>query len=407
MFDPTIGRWQTKDPKSFDAGDTNLYRYVGNHPSYATDPSGLEEPVHAKDFQPSKELKETLYWAREYIKTSHHIEEVNSKHANLVRYAMSRLGAQGLARNPKILRGYNEDRDRQLRLLNQDLETFAAKLSGEYGNVEIPDLWKWHDDSVITTFGGGTGAVKAVELAYWLSENGVQLGSGYSMGGGMQDVTLETAMLFTGGGATFIRSTLAGVAARTAAIQATKETLLGPLAPVKGGFASIGGGPSGASFANSSNLLDEVLSVAQSSKFIDRARRLGFSDELIQSLPNRILQYGDRLGEIPTGGWADASQLLIGKRSLLSTRTQRIAHELGHVLDDLSKPGLFQRAGQAGFGFEGFYKAERVAYMMQYGRNPVPLTLFNAGMQSHPYTTTAIVGGFIVGGYLFSDYVFN
>ena len=43
MFDSTIGRWQTKDPKSFAAGDTNLYRYVGNHPSYATDPSGLEE----------------------------------------------------------------------------------------------------------------------------------------------------------------------------------------------------------------------------------------------------------------------------------------------------------------------------------------------------------------------------
>ena len=43
MFDPTIGRWQTKDPKSFDAGDTNLYRYVGNHPTMATDPSGLFE----------------------------------------------------------------------------------------------------------------------------------------------------------------------------------------------------------------------------------------------------------------------------------------------------------------------------------------------------------------------------
>jgi hypothetical protein len=43
VFDPTIGRWQTKDPKSFDAGDTNLYRYVGNHPTMATDPSGLFE----------------------------------------------------------------------------------------------------------------------------------------------------------------------------------------------------------------------------------------------------------------------------------------------------------------------------------------------------------------------------
>ncbi len=46
VFDSTIGRWQTKDPKSFDAGDTNLYRFVGNHPSYATDPSGLAEGHH-------------------------------------------------------------------------------------------------------------------------------------------------------------------------------------------------------------------------------------------------------------------------------------------------------------------------------------------------------------------------
>ena len=43
MFDSTIGRWQSKDPKSFDAGDTNLYRFVGNHSSYASDPSGLAE----------------------------------------------------------------------------------------------------------------------------------------------------------------------------------------------------------------------------------------------------------------------------------------------------------------------------------------------------------------------------
>ena len=54
MFDPTIGRWQSKDPKSFDAGDTNLYRYVGNHPSYATDPSGLEEDYRKIFFDAAK-----------------------------------------------------------------------------------------------------------------------------------------------------------------------------------------------------------------------------------------------------------------------------------------------------------------------------------------------------------------
>src|SRR5258708_6849203 len=31
-------------PLAFDAGDSNLYRYAGNTPTNATDPSGLETP---------------------------------------------------------------------------------------------------------------------------------------------------------------------------------------------------------------------------------------------------------------------------------------------------------------------------------------------------------------------------
>ncbi len=41
-YDPTTGRWLTQDPLGFDAGDTNLYRYVNNAPTMAVDPSGLE-----------------------------------------------------------------------------------------------------------------------------------------------------------------------------------------------------------------------------------------------------------------------------------------------------------------------------------------------------------------------------
>jgi hypothetical protein len=33
-----------QDPSGFAAGDTNLYRYVGNRPTNATDPSGLLDP---------------------------------------------------------------------------------------------------------------------------------------------------------------------------------------------------------------------------------------------------------------------------------------------------------------------------------------------------------------------------
>lgn len=41
MYDPSIGRWLSEDPLGFEAGDSNLYRYVGNGPTNATDPSGL------------------------------------------------------------------------------------------------------------------------------------------------------------------------------------------------------------------------------------------------------------------------------------------------------------------------------------------------------------------------------
>jgi hypothetical protein len=41
-YDPTIGRWTQEDPIAFEGGDANLYRYVGNDPVNATDPTGLQ-----------------------------------------------------------------------------------------------------------------------------------------------------------------------------------------------------------------------------------------------------------------------------------------------------------------------------------------------------------------------------
>jgi RHS repeat-associated protein len=41
-YDPGRRDWITQDPSGFAAGDANLYRYVGNSPTNATDPSGLD-----------------------------------------------------------------------------------------------------------------------------------------------------------------------------------------------------------------------------------------------------------------------------------------------------------------------------------------------------------------------------
>lgn len=39
-YDPSIGRWTSKDPILFDGGQTNLYVYVGNDPVNFVDPEG-------------------------------------------------------------------------------------------------------------------------------------------------------------------------------------------------------------------------------------------------------------------------------------------------------------------------------------------------------------------------------
>ncbi len=38
MLDPKTGRWTTLDPEGFEAGDADLYRYVGNDPVNTRDP---------------------------------------------------------------------------------------------------------------------------------------------------------------------------------------------------------------------------------------------------------------------------------------------------------------------------------------------------------------------------------
>jgi len=78
---------------------------------------------------------------------------------------------------------------------------------------------------------------------------------------------------------------------------------------------------------------------------------------------------------------------------LLSSRPQRMLQKLGHVLDDVAHPGLFARSSRPGFGWRGFYQAERVAYTMQYGFNPVPLTALNATAQAYPVATRVVVYG--------------
>jgi RHS repeat-associated protein len=48
FYDPATGRFLSRDPIGFEAGDANLFRYVGNGPTNGIDPSGLAEKPPVK-----------------------------------------------------------------------------------------------------------------------------------------------------------------------------------------------------------------------------------------------------------------------------------------------------------------------------------------------------------------------
>jgi hypothetical protein len=157
--------------------------------------------------------------------------------------------------------------------------------------------------------------------------------------------------------------------------------------------------PAGTNLSRASMIQREVSAISNSELFISRAHKFGFNDVHLGLLPGKLNRMG--FGELAEGGFVTDNMFVLGSRSMLSTRSQRIMHELGHVLDGIKQPGLFEKAASPGFGFSNFYRAEKVAYQMQYGFNPVPITVLNAGFQSSKTVTSSIVAGSAYGIYEF------
>jgi RHS repeat-associated protein len=57
-YDAGIGRFVSQDPAGFKAGDTDLYRYVGNAPTYRNDPTGLQDSMNNPNYEGRTRLGE-------------------------------------------------------------------------------------------------------------------------------------------------------------------------------------------------------------------------------------------------------------------------------------------------------------------------------------------------------------
>src|SRR5262249_38962387 len=69
MYNPGTAQWLQEDSLGFDAGDSNLRRYVGNDATNATDSSGTEEKSLAQ--MSVAELQAKLAERKEFLKTAY------------------------------------------------------------------------------------------------------------------------------------------------------------------------------------------------------------------------------------------------------------------------------------------------------------------------------------------------
>jgi RHS repeat-associated protein len=65
-YNPSIGRWTSKDQILFDGGDTNLYGYVLNDPVNKTDPTGFDD-VSQIAAQYYEQLLQQLGYAKDTV----------------------------------------------------------------------------------------------------------------------------------------------------------------------------------------------------------------------------------------------------------------------------------------------------------------------------------------------------
>jgi RHS repeat-associated protein len=92
LYQPELGRFLQPDPKQFDAGDYNLYRYCHNDPVNKNDPTGLSSPEVITDDKRERVIIESEYkFLRQLPAFKGEFDKIDKNpHHNFIKNAQSR-----------------------------------------------------------------------------------------------------------------------------------------------------------------------------------------------------------------------------------------------------------------------------------------------------------------------------
>jgi RHS repeat-associated protein len=132
-YDPATGRWNSEDPLDFAAGDANLYRYVGNFVTGATDPSGLAKSV--------QDLRNELNYTDDQIEQAFAwyliYEEMNDADAlSQIRAQITSLLAIRKLTFEELDFALGREKSAKLDQVNREYKSIIAQLQAERARLE-------------------------------------------------------------------------------------------------------------------------------------------------------------------------------------------------------------------------------------------------------------------------------
>jgi RHS repeat-associated protein len=166
-YNPTLGRFMSEDPKLFDAGDYNLFRYCHNDPIDLTDPMGLQDLVATSNpRQTSLTIAERISLWQRSMESSIGGEQAFHTLQQVQSMDNARLGIADVAKNQIGSVKYANTKEPHANHCNQALGDWVEESGRQRPQVPYP-FWgnprKWFTmrDATANELGGNG------YIAYW------------------------------------------------------------------------------------------------------------------------------------------------------------------------------------------------------------------------------------------------